>query len=195
MLIRRAQLDAIRDGRITLQFRRWRRPTVKAGGSLRTAIGVLAIECVDVVVLESITAADADAAGYDSIEDLTSANEGEVYRVELRFAGADPHLALRAQSSSSATELVSLQAKLTRLDATARHGEWSWATLTAIHTNPGTYSGVLADQLGVERIWLKAQIRKLKELGLTESLDVGYRVSPQGEALLHAVSPRAPKPE
>lgn len=199
MLLRRAQLDAIRDGRITLQFRRWRRPTVKAGGSLRTAIGVLAIERVDVVTVESITAADAVAAGCDSLEDLrahlSSVSEGDVYRVALRFAGVDPRLALRAQSTLSATELLSLQTKLARLDANARRGEWTWATLTAIRANPGTYSGVLADQVGVERLWLKAQIRKLKELGLTESLEVGYRLSPRGEALLHAVSLRAPNPE
>jgi len=30
-------------------------------------------------------------------------------------------------------------------------------------------------------------VRKLKELGLTESLEVGYRLSPRGVAVLRAI--------
>ncbi len=55
MLIKQKFLDGIAEGRISLAFRRWKRPTVKAGGSLRTIIGVLAIEAVDVVTDKSIT--------------------------------------------------------------------------------------------------------------------------------------------
>ena len=47
MLIRRNVLESIRAGRIRLAFRRWKRPTVRAGGTLRTAVGVLQIEAVD----------------------------------------------------------------------------------------------------------------------------------------------------
>jgi hypothetical protein len=36
----------------------------------------------------------------------------------------------------------------------------------------------------MERLPFKANVRKLKALGLTESLDIGYRLSPRGEALL-----------
>ena len=31
----------------------------------------------------------------------------------------------------------------------------------------------------------KLNVRKLKALGLTESLEVGYRLSPRGKSLLH----------
>ncbi|MBL8960381.1 MAG: ASCH domain-containing protein [Gemmatimonadetes bacterium] len=188
MLIRRQQLDAIREGRVTLQFRRWKRPTVKAGGTLTTAVGVLSIHTVDVVALETITRQDAKAAGYDSLDELrahlTAKDEGLVYRVSLAFAGADPRIALRAKTALATDERDALEAKLARLDANSRQGPWVRQTLALIRANPGMYSGDLADQLGFERLWLKAQIRKLKALGLTESLEVGYRLSPRGEALL-----------
>jgi hypothetical protein len=182
MLIRRPQLDAIRDGRVTLQFRRWRRPTVKAGGQLTTAVGVLAIHAVDVVDLATITATEALAAGYDSLDELRAhlaEGEGLVYRVSLAFRGEDPRIALRAQEALTSSEGDALRARLMRLDAHSRHGPWVRATMDLIRANPGMYSGDLAGQLGLDRLWLKAQIRKLKALGLTESLEV-----PRGEAYL-----------
>ncbi len=193
MLIRRPQLDAIREGRVTLQFRRWKRPTVKAGGTLTTAVGVLSIHTVDVVALDAIPHHDAKAAGYDSLDELrahlTAKDVGLVYRVALAFAGADPRIALRAKAELPDDERTTLQAKLARLDVSSRHGPWVRPTLELVRANPGMYSGDLADQLGFERLWLKAQIRKLKALGLTESLEVGYRLSPRGEALLQYESP------
>ena len=42
----------------------------------------------------------------------------------------------------------------------------------------------LAPLLGRERLPFKRDVRKLKELGLTESLEVGYRLSPRGRAVL-----------
>jgi len=47
----------------------------------------------------------------------------------------------------------------------------------------------LAVMLGREPVDFKRDVRKLKELGLTESLPVGYRLSPRGEALLKALGP------
>jgi hypothetical protein len=42
----------------------------------------------------------------------------------------------------------------------------------------------LAERFGRERLPFKADVRKLKALGLTESLEVGYRLSPRGRAYL-----------
>ena len=42
----------------------------------------------------------------------------------------------------------------------------------------------LAARLGRERLDFKTDVRKLKALGLTESLTVGYRLSPRGMAWL-----------
>lgn len=187
MLIRNVLLSRIQKGEVTLQFRRWRRPTVKTGGTLRTAIGVLAIDAVEVVALSAITPGEAQAAGYETLAALRAQlaeGDGLVYRVRLRYAGADPRAKLRQQASIDPGERDALQQKLARLDARSRHGNWTWQTLRAIDKHPGLHSQDLADLLGFERMWLKAQVRKLKELGLTESLEVGYRLAPRGGALL-----------
>ena len=53
-------------------------------------------------------------------------------------------------------------------------------------------AGDLAASAGRERHPFKTDVRKLKELGLTESLEVGYRLSPRGRALLERLGePRA----
>jgi hypothetical protein len=64
------------------------------------------------------------------------------------------------------------------------HGAWIMQTLGAIAERPATRAGDLATDLGQERLPFKANVRKLKALGLTESLEVGYRLSPRGRAYL-----------
>jgi hypothetical protein len=49
---------------------------------------------------------------------------------------------------------------------------------------PAVAAGALAARLGVEKLKFKRDVRKLKELGLTESLEMGYRLSPRGETML-----------
>jgi hypothetical protein len=58
--------------------------------------------------------------------------------------------------------------------------------LELIDARPGVRAGDLADSFGMERLAFKADVRKLKALGLTESLEVGYRLSPRGAAYLSA---------
>ena len=53
-----------------------------------------------------------------------------------------------------------------------------------IGDRPAVRAGDLADDLGRERLSFKTDVRKLKALGLTESLTVGYRLSPRGRAFL-----------
>lgn len=43
MLFKAKVLEKIGKGEVTLAFRRWTKPTVRAGGTLRTAAGVLAV--------------------------------------------------------------------------------------------------------------------------------------------------------
>lgn len=47
-------------------------------------------------------------------------------------------------------------------------------------------AGDPAADLGRERLEFKADVRKLKRLGLTESLEIGYRLSTRGRAYLDA---------
>jgi hypothetical protein len=174
-------------GRITLAFRRWRRPTVKAGGRLRTAVGVLAIEAVDPVAVDAIPSADALLAGYASLDALQQdllTRDGSVYRIRLRFAGPDPREALRGKSALTTAEVEVVKQRLARLDARSPRGPWTERVLRLIDANPGKRAALLAQRLGRETLPFKVDVRKLKELGLTESLEIGYRLSPRGRVVL-----------
>jgi len=187
MLFRQDSLDGIRDGRITLAFRRWRRPTVRTGGTLLLPIGQLRIVEVRQIAEDDITAEDATRAGYASREALQAelaSRDGTLYRIELGALGPDPRIALRKRASLSNDELAGLTAKLAKLDANAPGGAWTYRVLELIRANPAVRAGDLCDEVRMERRHFKAYVRKLKALGLTESLDVGYRLSPRGEAVL-----------
>lgn len=184
MLFRLDELRRIQEGEITLAFRRWRRPTVKAGGTLRTKVGVLAIDSVEPVGEDDVTDEDARRAGAPDRETLLAGlrPEGRLHRVEFRLAGPDPRIALRKRSRISPSERAAIDARLARLDAASRHGPWTGTVLRLIAERPGTRAPDLAASLGRETAPFKADVRKLKELGLTESLEVGYRLSPRGRA-------------
>jgi hypothetical protein len=184
MLFRQDVLRRIGAGDVTLAFRRWRRATVKAGGTLRTPVGVLAIESVEPVDAKRVTDADARRAGASDRETLLAElpGEGTLHRIEFRLAGPDPRVALRERSHISPAERAEIDARLARLDAASRHGPWTAAVLGLIADRPATRAPDLAASLGRETARFKADVRKLKELGLTESLEVGYRLSPRGRA-------------
>ena len=186
MLFRRDDLVAIAAGEITVAFRRWRRPSVKAGGTLLTAAGLLAIESVEAIDPARISAADARRAGFADAGAARAAlrGEGETYRIAFRVAGPDPRIALRADAALDADSRAALATRLERLDRASTHGPWTAATLRAIAAAPGVRAADLAAGLGRERLPFKADVRKLKALGLTESLETGYRLSPRGRAWL-----------
>ena len=184
MLFPLTTLRAIEAGEVTLAFRRWRRPTVRAGGTLRTRVGVLAIESVEPVSEQAITDADARRAGAAGRDELIAGlrPEGTLYRIEFRLAGPDPRIALRERADMDAGERAVIDARLARLDAASRHGPWTARVLELIARRPATRAPDLAAELGRETAPFKADVRKLKELGLTESLERGYRLSPRGRA-------------
>ncbi len=165
----------VADGRVTIAFRRWRRPSVKAGGTLQSPAGLLAIDEVSPIGVEEITAADARAAGYPTPEEVIAdlRPDGQLYRVRFRRIGDDPRVALRQKVDVDESTLAAV-------------GRLPWAVdiLRAIASQPATVSTTLAAQLGLDRQPFKQRVRRLKALGLTESLEVGYRLSPRGEAVL-----------
>ena len=187
-------LDPIRDGRVDLAFRRWERPRVRPGSRLRTPVGVLEVRSVEVVERSSLGADEARRAGFDSIEDLLAMldrrDRGEIHRIELRYAGADPRVELRAKSDLSEDELGEIARKLGRLDAASRHGPWTTVVLELIARRPEVRAEELAAELGREKLPFKRDVRKLKELGLTESLNPGYRLSPRGKTVLKRLGAR-----
>jgi len=192
VLFKRQALDGLADGSISLAFRRWARPRVRVGSQLRTTVGVLAVDAVDVVKVADITTNDAHRAGFSSRDDLLGElarrPDGTVYRVELRLAGPDPRAALRDQSSMTDAEFGEVERRLARLDSASRHGNWTMTVLQLIHDRPAVRAGDLAPTTGQAMPEFKRDVRKLKELGLTESLEVGYRLSPRGRAVLDRLS-------
>jgi hypothetical protein len=180
-------LAAIADDKLDLAFRRWRKPMVKPGGTQRTAIGLVGFTAVEVVPREAISDDEARRAGFGSVGELLGfldrKPEGEIYRVSLRLAGPDPRVALRDALPDEA-ELADLERRLARLDRASSHGPWTRQTLEAIAANPELRAGELAADMNRERLPFKVDVRKLKELGLTESLPIGYRLSPRGRAVL-----------
>jgi hypothetical protein len=188
MLFNRRALDGIAAGAIDLAFRRWKRPTVKAGGTLRTRAGLLAIDAVEPTSERRITADDARRAGFDSRGELLASlrPEGRLYRIEFRRIGEDPRAALRERAEISNDEREELDARLARMDR-ARGEPWTRRVLELIGKRPETLAGDLAASIGIEKLPFKRDVRKLKELGLTESLPVGYRLSPRGRSYLRLV--------
>ena len=187
MLIKDGVIERIKSGEITLLFRRWSRPGAKAGGTQMTQGGVVGIDAIDVVIEGDITEMDAREAGFASKDDLLSHlnyRDDPIYRLRVYFAGDDPRKALREDDDLTEAELNEIIAKLKKLDANSKRGDWTETYLQLIHDRPNTYSGVLAKAVGLDIPHFKPWVRKLKALCLTESLSPGYRLSPRGEKVL-----------
>src|ERR1700755_2362267 len=188
MLIRPVDLARIREGEIDLAFRRWERPRLRVGTRMRTSVGLVEVTSVEEV--EEISDEDAARAGAPR-EQLMKLMEGKapapIWRVGLCYAGEDPRVALRNDGDLTAEERVALTARLDRFDRASSHGPWTRETLAIIEANPARRAPDLAAELGRETGPFKRDVRKLKELGLTESLEIGYRLSPRGIALLEGL--------
>lgn len=195
MLFRPATLRGIANGRVTRAYRRWDRPRVRVGGRQRTPVGVVAFDAVEPVERESLTEADAHAAGIEGLSELLDLVDrrpsGTIYRIDLRLAGPDPRVALR-DAAPDESQLADIERRLARLDRASRHGPWTATVLRAIADAPGVRAADLAASFGRQRDRFKLDVRKLKELGLTESLRPGYRLSTRGRAVLDALSAREP---
>lgn len=180
--------QGVRDGSVTLAFRRWRTPDVAPGAQFRTSAGVVGVGAVTVVDPAAITDADAARAGHPSADAVRARLAGDdtwsTYRVEVAWIGEDPRVALRETTDLTDDDVAAIDARLDRLDRASRHGPWTAATLEVIGRRPHVRAPDLAAELGRERDPFKIDVRKLKNLGLTASFDVGYDVSPRGRAYL-----------
>jgi hypothetical protein len=92
MLIKREVLEAIKKGEITLQFRRWTRPSVKPGGTLKTKVGLLKIGRIDEMKPADVSAADARKAGFKDLAEfhkwLGTMKQGPLFhRIEVSYIG------------------------------------------------------------------------------------------------------------
>jgi hypothetical protein len=186
MLFERRLREGVLDGSITLAFRRWKRPQVTAGGRYRMGDGLLA-EVISVEVVEDLTEEEARAAGYADraalLADLSAGGSDPIHRLALRLvSGPDPRDVLAATDELTPADVAALSARL------ARMGPWTRPVLELIARRPGVRAADLAPEAGQEVTAFKVNVRKLKNLGLTISLETGYRVSPRGQAYLRATT-------
>jgi hypothetical protein len=180
-------LSGLTEGRVDRTFRRWRVVRPQAGSRFTTSAGVVEVTSIERVAESELTEVDAYAAGFASRDALlrwtTRKGDGDLYRIGIQLTGPDPRIALRDTDRLDAAEIAAITTRLDRMDRAADR-PWTRSVLEQIRRQPGVVSTVLAAEAGAERPAYKLRVRRLKNLGLTESLETGYRLSPRGVAYL-----------
>lgn len=180
-------------GEITVTWRLWKYPHVKAGGIYSTGFGFVEIGDVRLVRASDVTDVDAREAGLgdaaslvDSARSHTGASispEATLHRVQFHYLGeADP------RPPRPLPSLDEVAKRLDRLDSVSPRGPWTWQTLRLIEENPRIVARKLADEMDWETADFKAHVRKLKALGLTISCEIGYELSESGQSYLDSVA-------
>jgi hypothetical protein len=192
LLFKKPFHEGLVNGTITLTFRRWDKPHVRAGGRYRChPIGVLEVEDIRAVPVRSIEADDAKKAGFASLEALL-AYLGElgpyddstaVFRVALHHGGDGDRVAIALEDKLTAEDVKAITAKLAKMDGKK---PWTKKTLSLIASHPRTAASKLAAKVGRETPEFKADVVKLKKMGLTQSFEIGYEIAPRGRAYLEA---------
>ena len=192
MIFKLHQLKGIKSGEIIYAFRRWDKPNVKKGSTMKTAVGVIRVSDVEPITENSITKLDATKAGYESVslllKDLNKVTSGSVYRVKLKYESEDPRIELREKTDLSDEEFIKLMAKLDRFDKT--RGPWVLIVMKLIKRYPERRAGDLAEIMKMDKLDFKVNVRKLKNLGLTISHEIGYSLSPLGDIALEKLQRR-----
>lgn len=191
MLFSASAWPGLADGSITVTFRTWTKPQAKVGGRYRVAGMLLEATAVGEVAVSKLTENHAIAAGEADLTTLLKrlkqpAPDSSVWRVDLRYIGIDDRIERRAIDELTDDDIAALRSRLDRLDRVTST-PWTRTTLRLIEKYPAVVSTELAALTGQERPDFKLNVRKLKEMGLTESLQVGYQLSPRGVALLRAI--------
>ncbi|NMA97445.1 MAG: hypothetical protein GX970_04920 [Phyllobacteriaceae bacterium] len=184
MLITAEDFEAIASGQVDTAFRRWVKPTVKVGDTLTTAAGILAVEAVDVVGLNAVEQEDLERAGFSARDELNAMlgkRDGSLYRIRLRYVGENPRVVRSESETLSDAEFAEIAEKLARMDG---GNPWTHRALELIEQGPGAPAEELAQTMGMDKTRFKNSVRRLKALGLTESLVIGYALSPRGGAFL-----------
>jgi len=192
MLFKQIHLQGIKAGEISLAFRKWKNPLVKKGSIIKSSVGQLEIKNIVEVKQKGINQNDAEFSGYknltDLIETLNSKSDGNIYKIYVKYHSRDPRKKLSEQSVLSDEDFINIKMKLERFDNYSKQGNWTLKILTAIQSNPKLKAQDLAEKLKLQKDWLKVNVRKLKNLGLTISHEKGYTISPSGNLFLDRLS-------
>jgi hypothetical protein len=186
--------QGLHDGSITVAFRRWRRAQAVTGHQYRTGAGMVLAESVEIISPAAVTPELAKAAGFAdapaALADLRGPADLPLYCVRFRaLDGPDPRDELANTAALSDAEAADISRRLARMDDSSKRGPWTAAVLEQIASHPAVSSEHLARARDWDRSDFKIHVRRLKGLGLTISLDVGYRLSPRGSAYLGKSSP------
>ena len=184
---------AIADGSVTVVFRRWPKPRLRTDGTFRTGVGVIRVTSIDGVA--EITEPDAGAAGAASAQaaraDLRGDPADPIYRIGVEWAGPDHRIGLAADANLArrTSRRWPRSPASTAAAATARGPAACSGSSATIRVSVPSLRG------DIELPAFKGRVRRLKELGLTRSLEVGYELSPRGaEYLRRAARTESPRP-
>ncbi len=177
----------IRAGTVTRTYRAWKKPQARIGGRYNLhPDGVIEVTAISREAPGRITDTDALASGFTSAAALRNhlGSRTDVTLVEFRYLGSglvgQPD---REQVSDDALE--TLIGKLDGMDARSDR-PWTDRVLKAIADQPGLRAGDLAPAFDWDTPTFKRQVRKLKAMGLTRSLEIGYELSERGRQVLEA---------
>ncbi len=154
---------------------------------------MLEVDAVTVVTAPKITPQDAKRAGFLSVDALLGYltelgpldDDSPLYRIELHHGGDGDRVPLALVDRLDAADVESIGAALSRLD---KQAPWSCRTLALIDAFPRVAASELAARAGRKTASFKADVCKLKKLGLTQSFEVGYELAPRGRAYVDAAS-------
>lgn len=185
-------LGEIAAKRVTMAFRRWKKPSLKVGEVLVTPAGAIAVEAVDKVAIAKIADADLKRAGYPTraalLKELAKHPGADVYKIAFRLKGGEHRIPARGDGRITKAEVKSAIAALKNLDLASEHGPWTAATLRLIDKYPARRPPDLAAAQRRDPLAFKRDVLRLKQLGLTEALEIGFRLSDRGRAVLAELS-------
>ena len=177
--------QAIAAGRITTSFRAWRTPQAKLGGQYNIPpYGAIEVTRIRRQTLAKASAAAIKRAGFENRTALGEFLKADVdtplYQIDFKYLGQS---AVKQAPSGrlAAEELDRVLIKLARMDKTQA---WTQAALELIGAQPETRAADLAPHCNMDTPTFKRNIRKLKALGLTQSLATGYKLTARGQQVL-----------
>ena len=188
MLFKQKDLQGIKEGKISLAFRKWKNPRVKKGTLLKTPIGQIEIKDIFVIKEDQITAHDVLNSGFADISTLlkilNKRQDGQVYKIQLAYHSPDPRIQLRNQTNITTSEWATIKKRLENFDTRSNAGPWTLEVLRIIQENPLLRAKDLAQKMQRPKDWFKINVRKLKNMGLTISHPTGYEISPRGQKVI-----------
>ena len=115
MLFKQELLEDIKSGNVSLVYRRWKKPLVKGGKLLKTAIGIIGIAEIHQIDDNEISHDDAAHAGYNDVQTLLASvnngNTGNLYKISVYFHSEDPRIELRNNDSLNENDIEEITTK------------------------------------------------------------------------------------